>query len=116
VEGNKSEDDLQLENPSEVSLSGVKRGCILCKAAYDIRDQPRVKTESKLARQKRAAKAVAEILYASLQQFSAEEQETRMKEIHKIAMKAGTKPSRKPSKRSSTRANPRVSRRAARVR
>ncbi len=83
---------------------------------YVIRDRPRVKTESKLARQKKAAKEVAEILYASLQQFSKEEQERRMKEIHKIAMKAGSKPNRKPSKRSSTRANSRVSRRASRVR
>lgn len=75
-----------------------------------------MKTESKLARQKKAAREVAEILYASLQQFSLAEQERRMKEIHKIALKAGSKPNRKPSKRSSTRANPRVSRPAARVR
>jgi hypothetical protein len=47
-----------------------------------------MKTISKLARQKRAAREVAEILYTSLQQFSEEEQERRMKEIHKIAMKA----------------------------
>ena len=51
-----------------------------------------MKTESKLTRQKKAAKEVAEILYASLQQFSREEQERRMKDIHKIAMKAGSKP------------------------
>ena len=74
-----------------------------------------MKTE-KLTRQKKAARQVAEIMYASLQQFSAEEQERRMKEIHKIAMKAASKPNRKPSKRSSTRATPRVSRPAARVR
>jgi hypothetical protein len=75
-----------------------------------------MKTESKLARQKKAARKVAEILYASLQQFSEDEQERRMKEIHKLALKAGPKANRKPSKRSSTRANPRVSRPAARVR
>jgi hypothetical protein len=64
-----------------------------------------MKAESKLARQKKAARKVAEIMYASLQQFSQEEQEKRIKEIHKIAMKTGAKPSRKPSKRSSTREN-----------
>lgn len=85
-------------------------------SAWDSFDKAGMKTENKLARQKRAAKEVANILYASLQQFSKEEQERRMKDIRKIAMKAGTKPNRKPSKRSSTPANPRVSRRAARVR
>jgi len=75
-----------------------------------------MKTETKLVKQKRAARAVAEILYASLQQFSEEEQGRRMKEIHKIAVKAGTKPNRRPSKHSSTRVNSRVSRPAARVR
>jgi hypothetical protein len=79
-------------------------------------DDPRMKTPSKLARQKKAAREVAEILYASLQQFSEDEQERRMKEIHKIALKAGSKPNRKPSKRSSTRGNPRVPQPAARVR
>ena len=72
--------------------------------------------ETKLARQKKAARKVAEIMYASLQQFSEEEQERRIKEIHKIALKADSKPSRKPSKRSSTRGNPRVSRPAATAR
>ena len=72
--------------------------------------------ESKLARQKKAAKEVAEILYASLQQFSEDEQERRVKDIHKIALKAGAKPNRKPSKRSSTPASSRVSRRAAKSR
>ncbi len=71
---------------------------------------------TKLARQKKAARKVAEIMFASLQQFSAEEQERRIKEIHKIAAKAGVKPNRKPSKRSSTRGNPRVSRPASTVR
>ena len=55
-----------------------------------------MKTESKLARQKKAARKVAEIMYASLQQFSEEERERRIKEIHKIAVKAGSKPSRNP--------------------
>jgi hypothetical protein len=75
-----------------------------------------MKPESKLARQKKAAKEVAEIMYVSLQQFSEEEQELRMKEIHKIAMKARSKTNRKPSKRSSTPASPRVYRPSARVR
>jgi hypothetical protein len=69
-----------------------------------------MKTESKVAKQKKAAQEVAEILYASLQQFSKEEQERRMKKIHTIALAAGTKPSRTPSKHSATQANPRVSR------
>ena len=51
-----------------------------------------MKTKSKLARQKRAARKVAEIMYASLQKFSEEEQERRMKEIHTIALKAGSNP------------------------
>src|SRR6266704_1165988 len=55
--------------------------------------------ETKLARRKKAARKVAEIMYASLQQFSEDEQERRIKEIHKIAAKAGAKLSRKPSKR-----------------
>jgi CRISPR/Cas system CSM-associated protein Csm4 (group 5 of RAMP superfamily) len=73
-------------------------------------------TVTKLARQKKAAKKISEIMYASLQQFSKEEQERRIKEIHKIALKARSEPNRKPSKRSSTQANPRVSRPAATVR
>jgi hypothetical protein len=44
-----------------------------------------MKSESKLARQKKAARRVAEIMHASLQQFSEEEQEKRIKEIHKIS-------------------------------
>jgi hypothetical protein len=75
-----------------------------------------MRAESKRARQKKAARKVAEIMYASLQQFSEEEQERRIKEIHKIAVKAGVKPSRKPSKRSATRENPRISRPAATTR
>jgi hypothetical protein len=63
-----------------------------------------------------AASEVAEIVYAWLQQFSEEEQQKRMKEIHKMAMKTEVKPSRKLSKRSSTQANSPVSRPAARVR
>jgi len=62
-----------------------------------------MKAEGKLARQKKAAREVAEIMYSSLQQFSEEEQGRRIKEIHKIALKASSKPSRKPSKHSSTR-------------
>jgi hypothetical protein len=48
--------------------------------------------------QKRAARKVAEIMYTSLQKFSEEEQERRMKEIHKIALRTGANPNRKPSK------------------
>jgi hypothetical protein len=44
-----------------------------------------MRAESKLTRQKKAARNVAEIMCASLQQFSEEEQERRIKEIHKIA-------------------------------
>jgi hypothetical protein len=51
-----------------------------------------MKTESKLAREKKAARKIAEIMYASLQQFSEEEQERRIKEIHKIAIKIDSKP------------------------
>lgn len=72
--------------------------------------------ESKLARQKKAAREVAEIMYASLQQFSEEEQERRMAEIHQLALKAGSNQRRKPSKRSSTPGNSRVSRPAAKSR
>lgn len=75
-----------------------------------------MKTESKLSTQKKAARKVAEIMYASLEQFSEEEQERRIKEIHKIAVKIDSKPSRKLSKHSSTRRNPPVSRPAAGVR
>jgi hypothetical protein len=53
---------------------------------------------NKLVTQKRAARKVAEIVYTSLQKFSEEEQEQRMKEIHKIALKAGANPNRKSSK------------------
>jgi hypothetical protein len=48
----------------------------------------KMKAQSKLARQKKAAREVAEIMYASLQQFSAEEQARRINEIHKVATKA----------------------------
>jgi hypothetical protein len=51
-----------------------------------------MKTETKLARQRKAAAKIAEIMYASLQQFPKEEQERRIREIHKIAVKAGAIP------------------------
>jgi hypothetical protein len=60
------------------------------KARFVEADEQKMKTESKLARQKKAARKVAEILYASLQKFSEEEQERRMKEVHKIAMRASS--------------------------
>jgi len=75
-----------------------------------------MRVESKLNRQKKAARKVADIMYASLQQFSEVEQERRIKEIHKIAAKAAVKSSGIPSKRSSTRANPRARRPVAIVR
>jgi len=56
-------------------------------------------TESKPTKQKKAARKVAEVMYVSLQQFSEQEQDRRIKEIHRIALKAGSKASRKPSKR-----------------
>src|SRR5580704_4536152 len=86
--------------------------CVIDAAPTDLK----MKAQSKLARQKKAAREVAEIMYASLQQFSAEEQERRISEIHKVAAKAEVKPSRKPSKRSATRANPRRSRPASTTR
>ena len=92
-------------------------GCIIGVEAIEVAPRDlEMKTESKLARQKKAALEVAEIMYASLQQFSAEEQERRINEIHKVAAKAGVKPSRKPSTRSATRANPRRSRPASTTR
>ena len=45
-----------------------------------------MKRENKLARQRRAARQVAEIMYASLLQFSEEEQERRIKQIRKISI------------------------------
>jgi hypothetical protein len=51
-----------------------------------------MRAESKLARQKKTARKIAEIMYVSLQQFSKEEQERRIKAIHKVAVKAGSKP------------------------
>jgi hypothetical protein len=66
-----------------------------------------MKTESKLAKQKKAARAVAEIMYLSLQQFSEDEQERRIEEIHRIAWKADSDSSPKyfahPKSKGSTR-------------
>jgi hypothetical protein len=64
------------------------------------------------AKQKKAAEEIAEIIYASLQQFSEEEQDRRVKDIQKIGPNAGRKPSAKSRKRPSTRAS-RPSRRRA---
>ncbi len=41
------------------------------------------------AKQKRAAKKIAAIMHAGLQQFSKKEQEKRLKEIAKITIKPG---------------------------
>jgi hypothetical protein len=101
-------------------MSSTISRTVLQFAAYEVETRciisGEMKAPSKLARQKKAARQVAELMYASLQQFPEEEQNSRMKKIHKIALEAGIKPNRKPSKRSSTRANPRVSRPASRVR
>jgi hypothetical protein len=59
-----------------------------------------MKPESKLARQKKAARKVAEIMYASLQKFPREEQEERIRAIQKIAIKRKT--NGKTPKRAST--------------
>ncbi len=67
-------------------------------------------------KQKKAAQKLAAIMYASLQQFSEEEQQKRLKEIQKVAVKSGRKPSGKSPKLSSTRANRPSRRRAATAR
>jgi len=72
--------------------------------------------KGKLAKQKKAAKEIAEIMYASLQRFPKREQERRIRDIRKITLKIGRKRSGKASKPVSTQASPRVSRRAATAR
>jgi hypothetical protein len=69
-----------------------------------------MKTQTK---QKKAAQEIAEIMYASLQQFSEEEQDRRVKDIQKIGATAGRKRSGKSPKLSSTRASRPSPRRAA---
>lgn len=64
-------------------------------------------------KQKKAAEAIAEIMYASLQKFPEEEQDRRIKDIQKIGANAGRKPNGKSPKRSSTWVNPPSRRRAA---
>jgi hypothetical protein len=64
-------------------------------------------------KQKKAAQKIATIMYASLQQFSEEEQQKRLKEIQKVAVKTTRKPSGKSPKLSSTRASRPSRRRAA---
>jgi hypothetical protein len=64
------------------------------------------------AKQKKAAEEIAEIMYTSLQQFSEEEQDRRVKDIARIGANGGRKPNGKSPKRSSTRAS-RPSRRRA---
>jgi hypothetical protein len=54
-------------------------------------------------KQKKAAREIAAIMYASLQQFPQEEQQKRLEQIQKIAGKSSRKPSGKSSKLSSTR-------------
>ena len=65
------------------------------------------------SKQKKAAEQIADIMYASLQQFSEEEQEKRVKDIQKIGANASRKPSGRSPKRSSTRASRPSPRRAA---
>jgi len=54
---------------------------------------------------RRAAKEVAEIMAASLAQFSKAEQDRRLKAIHKVALSAGARKRGKSSKRLRTRAS-----------
>lgn len=63
------------------------------------------------SKQKEAAKQIAEIMYASLQQFPEEEQQRRIREIEGIPVKSAKLPGKSP-KPSSTRAR-RPSRRRA---
>jgi hypothetical protein len=67
-------------------------------------------------KQKKGAQKIAAIMFASLQQFSEEEQQKRLKEIQKVAVKASRKPSDKSPKLSSTRASRPSRRRAATAR
>ena len=60
-------------------------------------------------KQKKAAREIAEIMYASLQQFPEDEQRERIKEIEQIPIKKRGKS----SKRASTRASRPSRRRAA---
>lgn len=72
-----------------------------------------MKTDAKVARQKKAAKEIAEIMYASLQKFPKGEQEKRIRDIGKISAGIVTKRRGKPSKRVATPKNLPVSRRAS---
>lgn len=72
--------------------------------------------KEKLARQKKAAREIAEIMYASLQQFPEQEQDRRIKEIDRIGSGAAKQRRKKPSKHASTRANSRVRRRVSTLR
>jgi hypothetical protein len=65
------------------------------------------------SKQRKAAKQIADIMYASLQQFSEKEQQKRIKEIQKIPVKTVRKPTGKSPKPSSTRASRPSRRRAA---
>ena len=67
-------------------------------------------------KQKKAAQEIAAIMHTSLQQFSEEEQQKRLKQIQKIAAKASRKSSGKSPKLSSTRASRPSRRRAATAR
>jgi len=65
-----------------------------------------MKTESKRARQKKAARKIAEIMYASLQKLPKEEQEERIRAIQKITIRRKT--NGKTPKRASTPQDQRV--------
>ena len=67
-------------------------------------------------KQKKAAKKIAAMMYASLQQFSEKEQEKRIKEITSVTIKPGRKLSGKSAKPSSTRVNRPLSRRVSTAR
>jgi hypothetical protein len=60
-----------------------------------------MRTSAKLAKQKKAAREIAEILYAALQQFPEEEQQARLRAIE--AVPVSRRQTRKASKRVSTR-------------
>jgi len=72
-----------------------------------------MQAKERLAKEKKAAKKIAAIMYKSLQKFSPEEQEQRLHEIRGITSRIARKPSDKTSKPAPIRGSRRVSRPAA---
>jgi hypothetical protein len=70
--------------------------------------------QGKLAKQKKAAKELADIFYTAAQKFSEREQKVKMREFRRITSTA--KPRGKSSKRASLQASSRVSRRVSAAR